>query len=75
MKEIETLEAMGACEVVDREEGMSVIDSIWVFKLKHYPDEVVEGSKPDSVLVVINNSKELTSLRPMLLFCNERQFI
>ena len=62
-------------EDVDREEGMNVIDSIWVFKLKHYPDEVVEGSKPDSVLVVINNLKELTSLRPMLLSCNGHWFI
>ena len=33
VKEIETLEEMGAWEVVDREEGMNVIDSFWVLGL------------------------------------------
>ncbi len=69
------MEEMGAWEVVDREEGMNVIDSIWAFKLKRYPDGVVKKSRPDSVLVVINNSKELTSLRPMLLLSNGRWFV
>ena len=36
--EIETLEGMEAWEVVDRVEGMNVIDYIWSFKLKRYPD-------------------------------------
>ncbi len=40
VKEIETLEEMGAWEVVDREEDMNVIGSIWAFKLKRYPDGV-----------------------------------
>ena len=45
MKEIVTLEEMGAWTVVDREEGMNVIDSIWAFKLKRYPDRVVKKFK------------------------------
>ena len=38
VKEIEMLEGMEAWEVVDCVKGMNVIDSIWAFKLKHYPD-------------------------------------
>ena len=45
VKEIETLEEMGAWEVVDREEDMNVIGSIWAFKLKRYPDGVVKKFK------------------------------
>lgn len=44
-KEIETLESMGAWEVVDREEDMNVIDSTWAFKLKRYPDGMVKKFK------------------------------
>lgn len=45
VKEIETLEEMCAWEVVDREEGMNVIDSIWAFKLKRYPDGTAKKFK------------------------------
>ena len=38
VKEIETLESMNAWEVVDRRELSNIIDSIWAFKLKCYPD-------------------------------------
>jgi hypothetical protein len=39
LKEIETLESMDAWEVVDRDDStMNVIDSIWAFKLKRFPD-------------------------------------
>ena len=38
VKEIETLESMNAWEVVDRPEIGNIIDSIWAFKLKRYPD-------------------------------------
>jgi hypothetical protein len=45
VKEIETLESMDAWEVVDREEASHVIDSIWAFKLKCYPDGMVKKFK------------------------------
>jgi hypothetical protein len=38
VKEIKTLESMNAWEVMDRPEIGNVIDSIWAFKLKLYPD-------------------------------------
>ena len=39
LKEIETLEAMDAWKVVDCDNStMNVIDSIWAFKLKRFPD-------------------------------------
>jgi hypothetical protein len=39
LKVIETLEAMDAWEVVDRDDStMNVIDSVWAFKLKRFPD-------------------------------------
>ena len=43
--EIETLESMGAWEVVDRKEDMNVIDSTWAFKLKRYPDGLIKKFK------------------------------
>jgi hypothetical protein len=45
VKEIETLEAMDAWEVVDRDDEMNVIDSIWAFKLKRFPDGMVKKFK------------------------------
>jgi hypothetical protein len=45
VKEIETLESMGAWEVVDRSEAENVIDSIWAFKLKRFPDGMVKKFK------------------------------
>ena len=44
-KEIETLESMDAWEVVDREGDMNIIDAIWAFKLKRFPDGMVKKSK------------------------------
>ena len=38
VKEIENLESMNVWEVVDRPEIGNIIDSIWAFKLKCYPD-------------------------------------
>ena len=43
--EIETLEKMGAWEVVDRPEKANVIDSTWAFKLKRFPDGLVKKFK------------------------------
>jgi hypothetical protein len=45
VKEIETLEEMDAWEVVDRDEAPNVIDSIWAFKLKRFPDGMVKKFK------------------------------
>ena len=36
--ELETLEFMGAWDVVYREDGMNFIILTWAFKLKQYPD-------------------------------------
>ena len=44
-KEIETLEAMDAWEVVNREDDMNGIDAIWAFKLKRFPDGMVKKFK------------------------------
>jgi hypothetical protein len=55
IKEIETLESMDVWEVVDRTDDMNVIDSIWAFKLKRFPDGMVKSLRPDFVLVVINS--------------------
>jgi hypothetical protein len=38
VKEVDTLMEMDAWEVVDRPVDANVIDSIWAFKLKRYPD-------------------------------------
>eukprot|EP00956_Cyclotella_meneghiniana_P015029 scaffold22790_cov42-Cyclotella_meneghiniana.AAC.1 len=45
IKEIETLESMDVWEVVDRTDDMNVIDSIWAFKLKRFPDGMVKKFK------------------------------
>jgi hypothetical protein len=45
VKEIQTLESMDAWEVVDRSETENVIDSIWAFKLKRFPDGMVKKFK------------------------------
>ena len=45
VKELETLEDMDAWEVVDQTSDMNVIDSIWAFKLKRYPDGLIKKFK------------------------------
>ena len=45
VKEIETLEKMGVWDVVDRPEGVNVIDSTWAFKLKRFPDGLIKKFK------------------------------
>ena len=45
-KEIETLEKeMGAWEVVDRPADANVLQSIWAFKIKRYPDGLIKKFK------------------------------
>ena len=39
--ELETLEGMGAWEIVDQTDALNVIDSTWAFKLKRYPDGLI----------------------------------
>ena len=36
------MESMEAWEVVDRDDSMNVIDSIWALKLKRFPDELIK---------------------------------
>jgi len=43
--EIETLESMGAWDVVKRDDKMNVIKSTWAFKLKRYPDGLIKKFK------------------------------
>ena len=43
--ELETLEGMGAWEIVDQTDDMNVIDSTWAFKLKRYPDGLIKKVK------------------------------
>ena len=44
-KEVETLESMDAWEVVDRTPDMNVIDSMWAFRLKRFPDGMIKKFK------------------------------
>ena len=43
--EIATLESMGACEIVGRDENMNTIQLKRVFKCRHYPDGLINNSK------------------------------
>ena len=43
--EIDTLESMGAWEIVDRYVSMNFIDSTWDFKCKRYPDGLIKEFK------------------------------
>ena len=45
VKEIGTLEKTGVWDVVDRPEGVNVIDSTWAFKLKRFPDGLIKKFK------------------------------
>ena len=44
-KEIDTLEEMGACHIVECDDDMNDIHSTWAFKLKRYPDGLVKKFK------------------------------
>ena len=57
IKEIETLESMDVWEVVDQTEDMNVIDSIWAFKLKQFPDGMVKKFKARFCVVEISSWK------------------
>ncbi len=43
--DLETLEGMGAWDVVDQTDEMNVIDLTWAFKLKRYPDGLIKKFK------------------------------
>jgi hypothetical protein len=67
LKEIETLEAMDAWEVVDRDDStMNVIDS----SSKDFPMARLKSSRQDFVRVVINNSKVSISSKLMHQLCS-----
>ncbi len=40
-----TLEGMGACDVVEREDDMNVINGTWAFKCKRFPNGTVKKFK------------------------------
>ena len=44
-KEIETIEGMDAWDIVDHSEDMNVVNSIWTFKLKYFPDGMIKKFK------------------------------
>ena len=44
-KEIDTLEEMNAWGVVDRPEDMNILEGIWAFKLKRFPDGMIKKFK------------------------------
>ena len=68
VKEIKTLESMNAWEVVDRPEIGNIIDSIWAFKRKCYPDRKCQkSSKLGFMCEETNNLRVLTSLKHMRL--------
>ena len=39
------MDEMDAWEIVDWTDNMNVIDSIWAFKLKRFPDELFKKAK------------------------------
>ncbi len=45
VKEFDTLQGMDAWDIVDRTDDMNVIDSIWAFKCKRYPDGLIKKFK------------------------------
>ena len=44
-KEVKTLQSIEVWKVVNREDGMNVIQSIQAFKLKHFPDGLIKKFK------------------------------
>jgi hypothetical protein len=67
--EIATLENIDALSMVDRYDSDGaphhVLSSTWAFKCKQYPDGWIKKFKAVSVQEAINNSKGLTSSRPL----------
>lgn len=55
LKELELLKETEAWEIVDRTEDMNMIDSIWAFRLKRYPDVFFTKFKAAFVLEETNN--------------------
>ena len=45
VKKLNMLKNMNAWEVIDQTEDINVIDSIWAFKLKHFPGSLVKKFK------------------------------
>ena len=43
--EVKTLEGMDSWEVVDRTEDMNILQSIWAFKIKRFPDGLIKKFK------------------------------
>jgi hypothetical protein len=45
VKEYRTLEGMGAWEIVDQPLRAKILDIIWAFKIKRFPDGLIKGFK------------------------------
>ncbi len=60
--EIETLEGMDTWEIVDETPEMNVIDSTWAFRLKCFPDGLINRITGNLV------SRELSRARPTVFF-------
>ena len=45
VKEYKTLEAMHAWEIVDRPLHVKILDILWAFKIKRFPDGLIKGFK------------------------------
>ncbi len=45
MKEYCTLERMNAWEIVDQPPHAKILDIIWAFKIKRFPDGLIKGFK------------------------------
>ncbi len=45
VKEYRTLEGMDAWESVDQPLHAKILDIIWAFKIKQFPDELIKGFK------------------------------
>ena len=66
---------ISAWGVVDCINDMNVLQSTWLFKLKCFPDGLIESSEPGFVPREISKFRALTFLKHMHLLFNGQQFI
>ena len=61
--ELTTLERMDAWEIVDRKPDMNVLDSVWAYKIKHFPGGSLQKLKARFLSKKFNKLKVLITLR------------
>jgi hypothetical protein len=66
VKEYRTLEGMDAWEIVDRPICAKILDIIWAFKVKQFPDGLIKGFKGRICAQGDHKRKELTFWKHML---------